>query len=214
MGSRWEGVRDRREWEASLRTSFNMLGIVLLGPFQWTQPGSIFQNGVLIWVPLIEIEHYPHSPIPCLLLPSPHWETIPQNIAAFIHLLCTIKNFRITISISPLTSLWNKGFNIFCIFKKVLEYMPQCVSIRNAVFKNHFKQLSFIWSVFITTQYLWWEDVLYPIFYFVRLIYTYLHSPLWFAFFHLSWYDFTFEYANGLPGSIVKTIFYLNQSYI
>lgn len=146
MGSRWEGVRDRREWEASLRTSFNMLGIVLLGPFQWTQPGSIFQNGVLRWVPLIKIEHCPHSPIPCLLLPSPHWETIPQNIAAFIHLLCTIKNFRITISISPLTSLWNKGFNIFCIFKKVLEYMPQCVSIRNAVFKNHFKQLSFICS--------------------------------------------------------------------
>lgn len=67
MGRRWEGVRGRGGCAASLRTSFNMRDIVPSGPFQWTEPGSIFQNGVLILAPLTETEHCPHS-----LLPSPH----------------------------------------------------------------------------------------------------------------------------------------------
>ena len=83
MGNEW---RNRKGNEASLRISFNLLGVISFRPFLWTELGNILQNVEFVLTPPIEIQHHLLLPIPYLIFSSLIEKPVPQNIAVFIHL--------------------------------------------------------------------------------------------------------------------------------
>lgn len=105
----------RNEKEASLRTSFNLLGVISFRPFQWTELGNTLQNCEFILIPPT-LPAVAHSIFDS---PSSTVRTCSPNhcrIYSFTHFLYTIKSFRIMIPMPPLTTnLWNKVED-FCFF--------------------------------------------------------------------------------------------------